>query len=133
MRVYVRAPWPLVMAYALVRLPFSIITGMFRVLKWGTTPARPAIRSLNHVSHYHPVWRLNVPPGWPAPPAGWRPAPGWRPDPRWPAPPQGWQLWVPAHPPVRPPAWPSQPPVLTRPPSDKDDTLQMHFPAAGRW
>jgi hypothetical protein len=38
--------------------------------------------------------RLNPPPGWPVPPAGWTPPPDWRPDPSWPAPPPGWRLWV---------------------------------------
>ena len=38
--------------------------------------------------------RLNPPPGWPHPPAGWTPPPGWRPDPSWPVPPVGWPLWV---------------------------------------
>lgn len=37
---------------------------------------------------------FNPPPGWPAPPRGWRPPPGWTPDPAWPAPPPGWQLWI---------------------------------------
>lgn len=40
-------------------------------------------------------YRYNVPPGWPAAPAGWVPPAGWTPDPRWPAPPPGWQFWVP--------------------------------------
>ena len=33
------------------------------------------------------------PPGWPAPPDGWRPASGWRPDPSWPPPPPDWKFW----------------------------------------
>lgn len=41
---------------------------------------------------------FNPPPGWPAPPAGWRPPAGWVPDPSWPAPPEHWQLWVPLNP-----------------------------------
>ncbi|MFX4294907.1 DUF4041 domain-containing protein [Streptomyces bohaiensis] len=40
-------------------------------------------------------YRLNPPPGWPAPPDGWVPPPFWEPDPSWPVPPPGWQLWVP--------------------------------------
>lgn len=39
--------------------------------------------------------RLNPPPNWPAPPAGWTPPPGWQPDPAWGPPPEGWDLWVP--------------------------------------
>lgn len=38
--------------------------------------------------------RFNPPPGWPAPPAGWRPPEGWAADPAWPAPPPGWVFWV---------------------------------------
>ena len=38
--------------------------------------------------------RFNPPPGWPAPPAGWKPPAGWTPDPSWPDPPDGWQLWI---------------------------------------
>lgn len=38
--------------------------------------------------------RFNPPPGWPAPPEGWRPPAGWTPDPSWPDPPPGWQLWI---------------------------------------
>ena len=41
-------------------------------------------------------WVFQVPPGWPAPPAGWQPPPGWQPDPSWPAPPPGWEFWRPA-------------------------------------
>lgn len=37
---------------------------------------------------------FNPPPGWPAPPAGWRPPPGWQPDPSWPQPPTGWSFWL---------------------------------------
>ncbi len=37
---------------------------------------------------------FNPPPGWPAPPDGWKPPPGWSPDPSWPAAPEGWQLWI---------------------------------------
>lgn len=37
---------------------------------------------------------FNPPPGWPAPPAGWRPPPGWQPDPSWPQPPAGWSFWL---------------------------------------
>ncbi len=39
---------------------------------------------------------FNPPPGWPAPPAGWKPPAGWTPDPSWPDPPHGWELWLPA-------------------------------------
>jgi hypothetical protein len=39
---------------------------------------------------------FNPPPGWPAPPLGWKPPAGWTPDPSWPEPPPGWQLWLPA-------------------------------------
>ncbi|GCD19182.1 hypothetical protein ACFO3K_13375 [Cellulomonas algicola] len=38
--------------------------------------------------------RLNPPPNWPAPPAGWTPPSGWQPDPAWGPPPAGWDLWV---------------------------------------
>lgn len=38
--------------------------------------------------------RFNPPPGWPAPPVGWRPTHGWNPDPSWPPPPADWQFWV---------------------------------------
>lgn len=37
---------------------------------------------------------FNPPPGWPAPPTGWKPPAGWAPDPSWPDPPPGWELWV---------------------------------------
>lgn len=46
-----------------------------------------------------PQYDFNPPPGWPAPPKGWRPQPGWQPDPSWPAPPPGWSFWS-----VRPPS-----------------------------
>jgi F0F1-type ATP synthase assembly protein I len=38
---------------------------------------------------------FNPPPGWPAPPSGWKPAPGWKPDPSWPAAPDDWTFWHP--------------------------------------
>lgn len=38
--------------------------------------------------------RFNPPPGWPAPPEGWRPTPNWIPDPSWPAPPADWEFWL---------------------------------------
>lgn len=38
---------------------------------------------------------FNPPPGWPAPPQGWKPPAGWAPDPSWPPAPDGWALWVP--------------------------------------
>ncbi|MBK6873059.1 MAG: HNH endonuclease [Kineosporiaceae bacterium] len=38
--------------------------------------------------------RFNPPPGWPAPPEGWRPTPNWIPDPSWPAPPVDWEFWL---------------------------------------
>jgi hypothetical protein len=41
-------------------------------------------------------WVFNVPPGWPAPSAGWQPDAGWRPDPLWPPAPAGWEFWKPA-------------------------------------
>ncbi len=37
---------------------------------------------------------FNPPPGWPAPPSGWKPPAGWTPDPAWPEPPEGWHLWL---------------------------------------
>ena len=40
------------------------------------------------------ITRLNPPPNWPTPPAGWTPPPNWQPDPAWGPPPQGWPLWV---------------------------------------
>jgi RsiW-degrading membrane proteinase PrsW (M82 family) len=49
-----------------------------------------------------PGWVFNPPPGWPAPPDGWKPPDGWQPDPSWPPPPSGWQFWRPDTPPARP-------------------------------
>jgi hypothetical protein len=40
------------------------------------------------------ITRLNPPPNWPRPPAGWTPPPDWQPDPAWGPLPPGWQLWV---------------------------------------
>lgn len=54
---------------------------------------RPAVQSTAQFGM--PAVRLNLPPGWPAPAAGWTPPPGWRPNPSWPQVPQGWQFWVP--------------------------------------
>jgi RsiW-degrading membrane proteinase PrsW (M82 family) len=41
------------------------------------------------------AWVFNVPPGWPAMPAGWQPPAGWTPDPSWPPPPADWEYWRP--------------------------------------
>jgi len=43
----------------------------------------------------HEHLRFQPPPGWPAPPAGWRPGRDWHPDPSWPPAPPGWRYWVP--------------------------------------
>jgi RsiW-degrading membrane proteinase PrsW (M82 family) len=48
------------------------------------------------------AWVFNVPPGWPAMPAGWQPPAGWTPDPSWPPAPADWEYWRPA-PPARAP------------------------------
>lgn len=40
-------------------------------------------------------WRFQVPPNWPAAPAGWTPPAGWSADPAWGPAPDGWQFWVP--------------------------------------
>jgi hypothetical protein len=53
-------------------------------------PVRP-------VTPQAPVYRLNLPPGWPPMPYGFTPQPGWQPDPSWPPPPPGWQVWLPAN------------------------------------
>lgn len=45
---------------------------------------------------------FNMPPNWPAPPAGWEPPPGWTPDPSWPPAPPGWQFWTDTHGPKPP-------------------------------
>lgn len=45
-----------------------------------------------------PQYDFNPPPGWPAPPKGWRPTPGWQPHPSWPPPPPGWVFWTPRPP-----------------------------------
>lgn len=85
--------------------------------------------------------RLNPPPDWPQPPAGWVPPPGWKPDPAWPDPPDGWQLWLrdedttpvpmPEIPSVAvPPVEPPMPPPATTPMSPDVPTMPEP-PAAG--
>src|SRR5690606_28003377 len=63
-------------------------TGHQGALAWASTREVPV-----------PDYDFNPPPGWPAPPAGWRPTPGWQPDPRWPVPPAGWPFWIERPPP----------------------------------
>ena len=72
---------------------------------------------------------FNPPPGWPAPPPGWRPPDGWKLDPSWPAPPDGWQLWLsdtspsaPVEPIIADPT-PPPPPQTMAPPSSGDSVV----------